>query len=124
MEDCCDNLPVAAQPVKSCLPMKADLNAVAVFVVLAETLSFRAAADWLGVTCSAISQGARNRQPLRSASHTWNVGRWPCLTVTCPCARAAPQMVHQRVQLGREVATAREVKREAGEARGRGSKPG
>lgn len=39
--------------------MSADLNAVAVFVTLAEALSFRAAADRLGVSRSAVSQSIR-----------------------------------------------------------------
>lgn len=39
--------------------MKADLNAIAVFVAVAEARSFRVAADRLGVTRSAVSQSLR-----------------------------------------------------------------
>src|SRR5690606_3132270 len=38
------------------LPMRSDLNALAVFALVAEERSFRAAADRLGVTRSAVSQ--------------------------------------------------------------------
>lgn len=39
--------------------MSADLNGVAVFVTLAETLSFRAAAERMGISRSAVSQSVR-----------------------------------------------------------------
>jgi DNA-binding transcriptional LysR family regulator len=44
--------------------MRADLNALAVFAVVAQERSFRAAADRLGVTRSAVSQSIRRLEDL------------------------------------------------------------
>lgn len=45
--------------VKHCFTMTDDLNAMSVFVVLAETRGFRAAGDRLGISASAVSQTLR-----------------------------------------------------------------
>ena len=47
--------------------MPDDLNAMAVFVAVADTKGFRAAGDRLGVSGSAVSQAMRRLQELRAA---------------------------------------------------------
>ena len=54
-----NNLPDADEAGKLGLPMTVDLNAVSVFLTIAETRSFRAAAERLGVTRPAVSQAIR-----------------------------------------------------------------
>lgn len=90
--------------------MLPDLNALAVFAIVAEERSFRAAADRLGVTRSAVSQTMRRLEETLGMALVRRTTR--SVSLTEEGARLHADIAPALAEVGQAVAT-------AGEARGR-----
>jgi DNA-binding transcriptional LysR family regulator len=81
--------------------MRSDLNALAVFATVAEERSFRAAADRLGVTRSAVSQSIRRLEETLGATILHRTTRSVALTEAGERLRAdiAPAIAEMRAAM-------------------------